>query len=112
MPQQVLNSVENNFTKGLITEFTGLNFPENAATVSDNTEYTIIGDVVRREGIDYETGFSTASQNRANVAISTYKWNNIGGDGSTQIVVKQVGATLIFIEVLMLQIQLHYLQLY
>ncbi len=96
MPQQVLNSVENNFTKGLITEFTGLNFPENAATVSDNTEYTIIGDVIRREGIDTEVNGITNTVDRTNKAISSYKWNNASGDGLTQIVVEQVGNTLYF----------------
>ena len=29
MPQQPSASIENNFTGGLKTEFTGLNFPEN-----------------------------------------------------------------------------------
>src|SRR5258705_186105 len=96
MPQQVLNSVENNFTKGLITEFTGLNFPENAATVSDNTEYTIIGDVIRREGIDVEVNGITNTVNRTNKAISSYKWNNASGDGLTQFVVEQIGNTLYF----------------
>lgn len=96
MPQQVLTSVENNFTKGLITEFTGLNFPENAATSSSNTEFTIVGDVVRREGIDFETNFTTKVVSVTNQAISNYKWNNVGGDGTTQIVVEQIGSTLYF----------------
>src|SRR6266404_5920195 len=91
MPQQVLSSVENNFTKGLITEFTGLNFPENAATDADNSAFSIIGDVTRRLGIDFETGYSTTSLSKTNHAINSYKWNNVGGDGSTQIIVTQVG---------------------
>src|SRR5258708_19575283 len=96
MPQQVLNSVENNFTKGLITEFNGLNLPENGATGSDNTTYTIIGDGVRREGIDVETNGVSHIIPNANVAISSYKWNNVGGDSTVQIVVQQVGSTLYF----------------
>src|SRR5258708_2041744 len=96
MPQQVLNSVENNFTKGLITEFTGLNFPENAATVSDNTEYTLIGDVIRREGIDTEINGISNAVSRTNKAISSYKWNNASGDGLTQFVVEQIGNILYF----------------
>src|SRR5258708_32428588 len=94
MQQQVLNSIENNFTKGLVTEFTGLNFPENAATSSDNTEYTLIGDVVRREGIDIEVNGTSRGNSRVNAAVSTYKWNNVAGDGSTQIVVEQIGGEL------------------
>jgi len=96
MPNQVLSSVENNFTKGLITEFTGLNFPENAATDCDNVTFTIVGDVLRREGIDYETNGSLFAVDRTNKALSDYKWNNAGGDGLTQVVVEQIGGTLYF----------------
>lgn len=32
MPRSAAITVENNFTKGLITEFTAMNFPENAIT--------------------------------------------------------------------------------
>lgn len=96
MGNQVLSSVENNFTKGLVTEFTGLNFPENAATDCDNVTFTIVGDVTRREGIDYELNSTTTNQSRAGRAMSSYKWNNVGGDGRTQIVVEQIGETLLF----------------
>lgn len=95
MPQQITTSVENNFTKGLLTEFTGLNFPENAATDTSNCEYTIIGNVLRREGIDLEEFFDSTVL-PSNQAISTYKWNNVSGDSTTQIVVVQAGATLRF----------------
>lgn len=96
MPSQIITSVENNFTRGLITESTGLNFPENAATDCDNCTFTIVGDVVRREGIDYEENYKLQTISTSEVAISTYKWNNAGGDGVTQLVVNQVGSTLYF----------------
>src|SRR5258707_4679616 len=96
MPQQVTSLVENNFTKGLITESTGLNFPENAATSTDNCTYTLIGDVSRRLGIDYEVNGSVLVNDRGGKAISSYKWNNAGGDGLSQIIVTQVGDTLYF----------------
>jgi len=98
VPQQTSSSIENNFTKGLITESTGLNFPENAAFDTDNCIYTIVGDVTRREGFNFETNFSTDTVNRSGKAIAEYKWNNVGGDGSTQIVVRQIGNTLYFFE--------------
>src|SRR3979490_2625261 len=99
MPNQPNLSVQNNFTAGLKTEFTGLNFPENAATDTQNCEFTLIGDVLRREGIDYETNYSLQTlTTRAGKAISTYKWNNVGGDGNTQIVVVQVGNILYFFQ--------------
>ncbi len=91
-------SVQNNFTGGLKTEFTGLNFPENACTQTENCVFTIIGDVLRREGFDYEANAILSNINRSNSAINTYKWNNVGGDGLTQIIVLQVGVNLFFFQ--------------
>src|SRR5882672_1011079 len=96
MPQQTTTSVENNFTKGLITESTGLNFPENAATDTDNCEYTLIGDVLRREGIDLEVNHGLKGIDNTNAAVNTYRWDNVGGDGNTQLLVGQVGASVYF----------------
>jgi hypothetical protein len=96
MPQTVAQSVENNFTKGLITESTGLNFPENAATSTDNCTYTLIGDVTRRQGIDVEFNATYVPINSRNKAYNSYKWNNAGGDGNTQVVVVQTGTDLQF----------------
>lgn len=96
MPQQTSTAIENNFTKGLITEATALNFPENAVTESDNCEYTHLGDVLRRLGVDYEDNYAVQSLDRTNKAVSTYKWNNVGGDGSTQLLVVQIGNLLHF----------------
>jgi len=96
MPQQLTVSVENNFTRGLITDSTGLNFPENASTDTDNCQYTITGDVLRRLGIDFEENSSSDFYDLSNAAISTYKWNNVGGDGETQVIVVQTGSQLNF----------------
>lgn len=96
MKQQPSIQVESNFTGGLKTEFTGLNFPENACTDVSNCVFTLVGDVLRREGIDYEANFSLASVVATSKAISTFKWDNAGGDGLTQIIVVQVGNTLNF----------------
>lgn len=95
-PQQLATAVENNFTKGLVTEATGLNFPENAATDTDNCEYTLVGDVLRRLGVDKEVNGILTTIDRTGKAINGYKWNNVGGDGTTQFVVTQVGSTLYF----------------
>lgn len=92
----VSKQIENNFKAGLKTEFTGLNFPPDAATQSSNTVYSLIGDVTRRGGINFELNNGTAVTNRTNSAMSTYKWNNVGGDGLTQIVATQIGSSLYF----------------
>lgn len=89
-------STENNFVGGLKTEFTGLNFPENAATDADNVIFSIVGNTTRRLGFDFEVNKTLTTIDRASNAINLYKWNNAGGDGSTQVVVKQVGGTLHF----------------
>lgn len=97
MAQQPVTNVQNNFSQGLKTEFTGLNFPENAATDTDNCVYSINGEVSRRRGIDFETNYTLRTPiPRDGFAIATYKWNNVGGDGTTQLVVKQIGHILYF----------------
>jgi hypothetical protein len=96
MTNQPVVSVENNFTKGFVTEFTGLNFPENAATDTDNCTYGLVGDVTRRGGFNFELNHVLASISHTDKAMSSYKWNNAGGDGLTQLLVEQVGSTLYF----------------
>jgi hypothetical protein len=96
MPQSITTTTVNNFSKGLITEATGLNFPENACTEVDNCIFTLLGDVTRRQGFDFETNSTFQGINSTGVAVNTYKWNNAGGDGQTQVVVEQVGPNLIF----------------
>ena len=96
MPNQPQASIENNFSGGLKTEFTGLNFPENACIATTNCFFSITGDVQRRGGINYESNHVLNTQNTTGKAINTYKWNNVGGDGTTQIIVTQTGGTLEF----------------
>lgn len=94
MPKNL--SVQNNFTGGLKTDFTGLNFPENACTSVDNCVFTIIGDVLRREGINYEPNNTVQSINTTGSAVSYFRWLNAGGDGQSQIIVVQANGTLFF----------------
>lgn len=97
MPRQALVSVENNFIRGLITEATGLNCPENAVTDTDNCVFDELGKVSRRLGFDIETASSPqTSVTRTNKAITTYFWKDVAGDGDEQIVVVQLGDTLHF----------------
>lgn len=96
MPQQNIPSVMNNFTAGLKTEFTGLNFPSNAATDTDNCTYSLIGDVTRRGGFDFEDNFFVSTVPVVDGVTSTYVWTNAGGDGNTQVFVNQIGSILYF----------------
>jgi hypothetical protein len=96
MPQKFGASIQNNFNQGLKTEFTGLNFPENACTETSNCVFERIGNVHRRSGFDFEVNGSYLNTPLVNNAISTFVWTNVGGDGETKIYVLQVGGTLYF----------------
>jgi hypothetical protein len=87
--------VENNFTGGLKTEFTGLNFPENACTQTENCVFSLIGDVTRRGGFDYEPS-SQINPFPAGGAHTTYRWRNAGGDGQSEILVQQTNNIISF----------------
>jgi len=89
-------TVENDFTGGLKTEFTGLNFPENACTQTQNCTFFHTGAVFRRNGFDLELNSGLRQQDRTNSALSSFVWTNAGGDGNTKLFVSQVGSTLSF----------------
>lgn len=97
-------TVENQFTKGLITEFTAMNFPENAVTDADNCVFSEVGKVTPRLGVDYEVGFQTRPLSSiasgmpllGNEAYVEYEWFSIGNKGSTKFVVQQIGNYLRF----------------
>ena len=97
MANRPLVSLEQNFVGGLKTEFSALNFPENACIDADNSVFSILGTVDRRGGFNFETNYQLNTiASPSSVAINDYKWNNVGGDGTTQIIAQQVGGTLYF----------------
>jgi hypothetical protein len=96
MPRSVGVVVENNFTGGLVTEATALNFPENAVTDIDNCVITKTGTVTRRNGLALEPGNVFHSDPTGNVATSTYLWRIAGGNGDYVIFVTQIGNVLYF----------------
>jgi hypothetical protein len=95
-PQPARPTLQKNFVAGLKTEFTGMNFPENACTATSNCVFNRIGNVTRRKGIDYEAGFTTKLIGLSSNAINSFVWTNAGGDGNTQVYVVQSGGNLIF----------------
>lgn len=98
MPQKSAVLVENSFVNGLITEATGLNFPDKAVTETYDCEYDIDGSVYRRTAFDFEENHSVAEIDRNASAIKTYLWQNVAGNGDTTIAVVQVKDTLYFYE--------------
>lgn len=99
MPRQIAPSVQNNFVKGLVTEATGLNFPENACTETYNCVFERDGSVRRRLGIDYEASYSTQTVSRSTAVVNTYYWASAAGSGDNTLVVVQAGSTLYFYKV-------------
>lgn len=96
MPRQAQSFVENSFVKGLITEATGLNFPEQAVTSTDNCVFDEQGTVRRRKGIDFEIGYELRDGTREDRVVTSYRWDAAAGDGDNSLIVLQVGATLSF----------------
>lgn len=103
-------SIENNFSKGLITEATAMNYPENSVVESDNCVYSKEGRVFRRYGIDYESNYSvinwstigvcsgapTPSDLYTGLVVKEYEWTTVGSNGQTSFVVIQLGNKITF----------------
>lgn len=96
MPRQANVSTEYNFSQGLVTQATGLNFPENACTETFNCIFEETGPVKRRPQFDFESFHSTETINRTNSAVSTFQWRGIAEEGDFSVTVVQVGMTLHF----------------
>lgn len=98
MPQQTTVAVENSFVKGLVTEATGMNFPEQAVTETYDCIFDIDGSVFRRTGFDFEPNFTTKTIDRSNRAIREYVWQNVSGNGNVTVIVVQIGNAIYFYE--------------
>lgn len=99
MARDVNVSVQNNFSKGLVTEATGLSFPENACTDVNNVIFDRSGMVSRRFGIDFESMYSGLAEDMTARVPVTYLWNNAAGNGDISFVVVQMGDELHFYRV-------------
>ena len=100
MPRQPVQSIENSFVKGLITEATGLTYPENACTETFDCRFLKTGEVRRRKGInfeiDYETYTLTGDALRSASAVTEYLWQGAAGNSNNTFAVIQVGQYLYF----------------
>lgn len=84
------------FTKGLITEASGIDFPEDAC--SEIWDCVIDGDgtVYRREGFDYENNATTVGERRTTGVKKEYIWKYAGSTGTSLFVILQEGETISF----------------
>lgn len=91
-------------TRGFVTEFTPVAFPQEAAIDLDNVIIDADGSVRRRPGIDLEQQFSlntiaggvvTATEIQ-DIGLSNHLWESVGNSGTLNIVVFQIGLELQF----------------
>lgn len=91
-------------TRGFVTEFTPVAFPQEAAIDIDNCIIDTDGSVRRRPGLDYEPsallntidGGVLAKGDIETQAFSTFLWEFVGNSGTLNIVAQQVGAIIQF----------------
>ena len=98
MPRNAGTVLVNNFQKGLITEATGLNFPENAVTDSLNVVFNREGSVERRNGIDLEPDADVLPFSSQGI-VREFIWNAVANNGGFTFLVLQVGQYIRFYEI-------------
>jgi hypothetical protein len=90
--------VDKNFIQGLITDYTALNFPENACVDTRNVVFDPAGYVRRRYGFDFEQDHEFRKVSRSGNLINSYLWREVNGNGNINLFVVQIGTTLYFYE--------------
>lgn len=96
MPRSTATAVENSFVKGLVTEASGLNFPENACTETWNCIFEQTGKVRRRLGVAPEEDFEFVSVTNHEHAITNYLWQAVATAGVFTFLVQQTGPLIRF----------------
>lgn len=91
----------NTFVGGLVTEASPLTFPENTALDIQNFEINKTGTLRRRLGMDFEAGHVVIDSGVSTgidgeMAVSSFNWNNAGGDNKLKLIVIQTGKVLKF----------------
>ena len=98
MPKSLGTTVENQFIQGLVTEATGLNFPEKAVIATENCKFLKTGSVVRRLGIEFEENYETNDYYGSDGAVSEYYWKFVGDITNKHFVLVQQGSGISFFE--------------
>lgn len=96
MPRNAAISIENDFSRGLITEFSAIAFPEKAATEIWDCDMQLDRKITRRKGFEFEAGYTTDAEDRAGLVVRSFLWKNVLSDGDLELLVRQVGQMLHF----------------
>lgn len=92
-------AIENQLVQGLITEATGINFPEKAVAECWNVRFEKTGNITRRLGFAYEDGITSISGGATDPGVcKSYMWKAVGKDGSKNFLVIQSGKDISFYE--------------
>lgn len=89
-------AIENSFVKGLLTEATGLNFPENACTETYDCVFEHTGEVRRRLGIQLEDDFVLDDAHLTGNVIREFLWKSVAQNGEYTFLILQIGHKLNF----------------
>lgn len=96
MPRTTSVAVQNNFVKGLITEATALNFPENACIDTNNCIFNRNGLVQRRYSFQIEPIADSLSIDASDKAFNCFVWKDVASQGDIRFTVLQVGNVIYF----------------
>ena len=95
--QQYQQTARNTFTKGLLTEFSELSFPNEASIDELNCSLFKAGNRSRRLGVEYEENYVLSSETYTEETLfGTHRWTNVGEKSDTEFLVVQAGSTLRF----------------
>lgn len=103
MPRNVAPLEQNTFVAGLVTEASPLTFPPNASLDEENFNLNHNGSRSRRLGFDLEDNYveieTTATvPSNFELMISSFKWQNVGGNANQTFIVVQIGKQLSFFD--------------
>lgn len=99
MPRNQGFKTVNNFSRGLITEATALNFPPDCVTSATNTIFHQTSKATRRKGLQLEDGYASLSLTVNSVAFNTFLWENVDGQADLNFAVVQTANIIRFYEV-------------
>ena len=103
MPQIPADKAHFSFAGGINSEVSPLSFPDGVSLDEQNFEMFINGTRRRRRGLHLEDNhaagdLSFEGTHGSDMASSTYRWTNVGGNPDRTFIVVQMGSVLYFAE--------------
>lgn len=96
MPQSLGQTIRNTFNKGLLTEFSELNFPNEASIDELNCDLFKAGNRTKRLGFSPESATEQPGPYASGKLFHTASWKNVGKDADLEYLIVQSGDRLRF----------------